>query len=86
MADSAAGGVDRSICARASERSATTRAVSAWGAGLDDKSLDAVREVADLLFQPFDRHRAGRGRGQKIADLFGLRADALERRGIDDAL
>ena len=86
MADSApAASTVRS--ARARRRGARRPApISAWGAGLDAKPLDAVREIADLLFQPFDRHRPRRGRGQKVADFFGLRADALERRGIDDAL
>ena len=86
MADKAAAGVDRSICARASERSATTRADFGLGRRTRRQPLDAVREIADLLFQPFDRHRPHGGRGQEVAHFLGLRADALERRGIDDAL
>ena len=86
MADKAAAGVERSICARASERSATTRAEFRVRRRTRRQPVDAVGEVADLLFQPFDRHRPRGGRGQQVADFFGLRADALERRGIDDAL
>ena len=86
MADKAAGGVDRSICARASERSATTRAEFGLGRRTGRQSLDAVGEIADLLFQPFDRHRPRRRGGQQVAHFLGLRADAFERLGIDGAL
>ena len=41
------------------------RANSACGAGLE-ASRRAVGEIADLLFQPFDRHRPRRGRGRRL--------------------
>ena len=48
--------------------------------------VDPVGKLADLPFEPLDRHRPRRGGGEQVAHFFGLGADALESGGIDDAL
>ena len=48
------------------------------GSGTYGKSLDAVRQLADLALQPFKRRRAQSSRGEEIAHFLGLPAYAFK--------
>ena len=86
IAVSAAAGIERSICARASAINAPSRAEFGLRRRAGGEPVDPVGKLADLPFEPLDRHRPRRGGGEQVAHFFGLGADALESGGIDDAL